>query len=219
MRLKQTWKFNPFISSQTPESITSKLNSPLHIQEASRCVRSRWNRVSDLIYQAGCASQSLLLSKSDKCCVNVSRPSVNERISTKRLDIRQRRGLKLWDEKYASSTNYWLTKNYLAGRWQWINISLSKSERKGLWRLRKIGFWVLSISVRSKMKKERNELTLCPWVLLCGRRDFTPSLVKPKLAQLLITLCPGLLIGLFQKVISRQSFCHANQLTSYIYAN
>ena len=72
MGLKQTWKFNPFMSSQTPETITSKLNSPLHIQEASPCVRSRWNRVSDLIYQAGCASQSLLLSKSDKCCVNLS---------------------------------------------------------------------------------------------------------------------------------------------------
>lgn len=61
-----------FYEHSNSETITSKLNSPLHIQEASRCVRSRWNRVSDLIYQAGCASQSLLLSKSDKCCVNLS---------------------------------------------------------------------------------------------------------------------------------------------------
>lgn len=125
--------------------------------------------------------------------------------------------LKLWDQNYASSTHFWLTKNYLAGRWQWINISLSKSERKGLWRLRKIGFWALSVSVRSKTKKEKEWLTLYPRVLLCGRRDFTtsPSLVKPKLAKLLITSCPGLLIGLFQKVISRQSFVTLTSLIAH----
>ena len=64
--MKQTWNFNLFKSSQTPKSITSNLSSPLHIQEAGHWVRDRWNRVSFLIYEAGCAPQSLLLSRSDK---------------------------------------------------------------------------------------------------------------------------------------------------------